>query len=179
MFKSDMRVAIIFALVLAGLTLIGGCSQQVTCNKPYILVGTGCCLDKNGNDICDNDEIQSSETEDSEKDLVEAIEPKTNSVSCEDIVSKTEREQCYESLAVEKQDPDICDKIGDKSVKDGCYYRLAKDKQDLTICKEIFYAATHDKCYWDLAVEKMDEDICDNLVDSRRKAQCYAAVLLS
>ena len=28
-----------------------------TCNKPYILVGFGCCLDKDDNSICDKDEI--------------------------------------------------------------------------------------------------------------------------
>ena len=31
-------------------------NQQVVCNKPYILVGNSCCLDKNNNNICDNDE---------------------------------------------------------------------------------------------------------------------------
>ncbi len=32
-------------------------TQQVTCNKPYILVGTSCCLDQNDNSICDSDEV--------------------------------------------------------------------------------------------------------------------------
>ena len=32
-----------------------------TCNKPYILVGTTCCLDQNNNNICDSDEQQTSE----------------------------------------------------------------------------------------------------------------------
>ena len=31
-------------------------TQQVTCNKPYTLVGNSCCLDKNDNKICDKDE---------------------------------------------------------------------------------------------------------------------------
>lgn len=30
--------------------------KPVICNKPYIRVGTNCCLDKNDNKICDNDE---------------------------------------------------------------------------------------------------------------------------
>ncbi len=30
--------------------------KPVICNKPYIRVGTGCCLDRNDNKICDNDE---------------------------------------------------------------------------------------------------------------------------
>ncbi len=32
-------------------------SSQIVCNKPYILVGTSCCLDENNNSICDKDEI--------------------------------------------------------------------------------------------------------------------------
>ncbi len=31
-------------------------NTAVTCNKPYILVGTSCCLDVNDNAICDRDE---------------------------------------------------------------------------------------------------------------------------
>ena len=45
------------SLLFVGLIL--GCSdfgQAPTCNKPYILVGTDCCLDQNDNAICDSDE---------------------------------------------------------------------------------------------------------------------------
>lgn len=58
------------------LVLLIGCSQKeqtqgnsagqpVVCNKPYILVGTGCCLDQNNNSICDKDETaqQAPQTE--------------------------------------------------------------------------------------------------------------------
>jgi hypothetical protein len=39
--------------------LIGvGCSQKIVCNKPYILVGNSCCLDKDENLICDKDETK-------------------------------------------------------------------------------------------------------------------------
>ena len=47
--------------ILALAILISGCGEQAqptqpTCNSPYILVGTSCCLDQNSNDICDSDE---------------------------------------------------------------------------------------------------------------------------
>jgi len=42
----------IFSLVLFSF-LLTGCT---TCNKPYIKVGNSCCLDNNGNGICDKDE---------------------------------------------------------------------------------------------------------------------------
>ena len=44
-------------LALALICGIAGCPQaSPTCNKPYIAVGTTCCLDQNNNSICDSDE---------------------------------------------------------------------------------------------------------------------------
>ncbi len=44
--------------------LISGCVQQEsTCNKPYIKVGAGCCLDENSNGICDKDETSPTTTQ--------------------------------------------------------------------------------------------------------------------
>ena len=31
-------------------------AKEVVCEKPYIRFGKTCCLDKNGNNICDSDE---------------------------------------------------------------------------------------------------------------------------
>lgn len=54
---------IIVALLLLAVLILSGCKGGVTggavvCNKPYILVGTDCCLDKNDNNICDADEVE-------------------------------------------------------------------------------------------------------------------------
>ena len=55
----------LLTILLISVILVSGCTsqvssdnqpQQVTCNKPYILVGTSCCLDQNDNSICDKDE---------------------------------------------------------------------------------------------------------------------------
>lgn len=55
--------------MLGSLFFLIGCgqTQEVICNKPYILVGNDCCLDQNENKICDNDEIK--------KELQPKIEP--------------------------------------------------------------------------------------------------------
>jgi len=45
-------LGIVFALVLFGCPDDGG----VTCNRPYLKVGTSCCLDFNDNRVCDIDE---------------------------------------------------------------------------------------------------------------------------
>ena len=56
-----MRKIILLGLVIS-LLLIAGCGQQLVCNKPYILVGNDCCLDKNDNSICDKDETEIERT---------------------------------------------------------------------------------------------------------------------
>jgi len=47
------KMLLVFLILIISLA---GCSQQITCNKPYIPVGNECCLDQNNNSICDNDE---------------------------------------------------------------------------------------------------------------------------
>jgi len=49
-----MRLFYILLLVL--ILFLVGCNVQPVCNDPYILVGVECCLDENGNNICDIDE---------------------------------------------------------------------------------------------------------------------------
>jgi hypothetical protein len=44
----------IVALALA--MAASGCVTQVACEPPYIVKGSGCCLDQNYNRICDSDE---------------------------------------------------------------------------------------------------------------------------
>lgn len=54
----------ILILAIIGIIFISGCIQQeVTCNPPYIKVGTSCCLDQNNNSICDKDEAISTQTQ--------------------------------------------------------------------------------------------------------------------
>lgn len=45
-------------VILALALMIAACAPKVSvCNKPYIMVGSDCCLDKNGNSICDKDDV--------------------------------------------------------------------------------------------------------------------------
>jgi len=56
---------IITGLMIINILLISGCtaqSEQITCNKPYILVGTSCCLDQDDNSVCDSDEFENTST---------------------------------------------------------------------------------------------------------------------
>ncbi|MCX6769850.1 MAG: hypothetical protein NT051_04195 [Candidatus Micrarchaeota archaeon] len=49
---------VILAAILAVFLVILGCAgaQPFACSKPYTQVGSVCCLDQNGNGICDRDE---------------------------------------------------------------------------------------------------------------------------
>ena len=56
-----MKARSIIGLLLISIIFISGCASsnnQIVCNKPYIQVGTECCLDENSNNICDKDEAQ-------------------------------------------------------------------------------------------------------------------------
>ena len=51
-----MKIALLGIFALFFVMLVSGCSTQVACNPPYIVKGSGCCLDQNYNRICDSDE---------------------------------------------------------------------------------------------------------------------------
>lgn len=51
-----MKKIILLSFLIVISLFISSCGQQVTCNRPYILVGENCCLDVNGDNICDDDE---------------------------------------------------------------------------------------------------------------------------
>jgi len=48
---------IIFLLIAASILVLVGCNTtQKTCNIPYVIIDTSCCLDQNENSICDESE---------------------------------------------------------------------------------------------------------------------------
>lgn len=66
-------------LVLIGVSVmlmlsVTGCQPLPVCNEPYILVGTGCCLDRDGNKICDDDEADEAVDEPVDEPVDEVVE---------------------------------------------------------------------------------------------------------
>lgn len=52
-----MKAGLLGIAALFIVMLVSGCATtQVACNPPYIVKGSGCCLDQNNNHICDNEE---------------------------------------------------------------------------------------------------------------------------
>lgn len=74
--KSDLvLLAFIFGLFI----FLSGClGEQPTCNKPYILVGTDCCLDANDNGICDSDEAAPTQNITTEQNMTPETEVSPN-----------------------------------------------------------------------------------------------------
>lgn len=61
----------LFAASMICLLLISGCSQEIACNKPYIKIGSECCLDSDDNTVCDKDEQVKEEIKPEKEEQVE------------------------------------------------------------------------------------------------------------
>jgi hypothetical protein len=58
-----MKTIPLVAVLVISVFAAGCIISQPTCNEPYILVGDTCCLDQNGNGICDADETPAAPEE--------------------------------------------------------------------------------------------------------------------
>ncbi|MBI2176389.1 hypothetical protein HYU40_03535 [Candidatus Woesearchaeota archaeon] len=80
-----MKKAIVISLFLILVTILAGCDQVditkvtkedvnkvIACEKPYIRFASGCCLDKNENKVCDNDESIPTSTDIADKEPARA-----------------------------------------------------------------------------------------------------------
>jgi len=89
-----MKKLISLLSVLVVLVLITACSgPRIVCNKPYIRVGTECCLDYNNNAVCDKDEslIKNIESTDVTGSAVEVLNTETEkTVEEENLTTETE-----------------------------------------------------------------------------------------
>lgn len=95
-------------LIIISLFLISGCAQEqkVVCNKPYILVGTSCCLDQNNNNICDKDEVE--EKPDEVKTPV--VEKKEEPEAVERPKEEVKEDLCGNNICDEGEDCETCEK---------------------------------------------------------------------
>jgi len=72
-------IAVVVVIVLAIVFISNSNNNfqnEVTCNSPYIKVGTSCCLDQNYNSVCDNDETpeQNQQTQQEENTEPEKLQ---------------------------------------------------------------------------------------------------------
>ena len=97
------------------------------------------------------------ESEESQEDiLVSGEQNAKNLEECKAIDSIFERDNCYNDLAVEKQDIVICNEIRNceyDGKKDKCYADIAIAKQDTEVCKYV-----QDKIYQSLCVKTIKNE---------------------
>jgi len=103
---------IIIALLVLAVLILSGCKSGVTggavvCNKPYILVGDDCCLDKDDNSICDKDEVE---------ETVEPVEPPKEEVVEEPVVEEVVEEVIEEAPEETEPSNEFLIKLG-KSIE--------------------------------------------------------------
>lgn len=116
------KIILLFGLI--AILLLAGCNTneipqnqtniQPTCNKPYILVGTSCCLDKNDNSICDSDEVKEEPKievkKEKEPESKPQIEEKPKEYSIQQL--KDDIDDVYDKVhiwevEIDKLDPDV------------------------------------------------------------------------
>ena len=150
---------VIFGLLILVTIFISGCVQEVICNPPYIKVGTTCCLDQNNNSICDTDEQQISQPQETATYCGDGIcQPNENCSSCpqdcgiceKETIGSTkkygsnqiieceensnDRDACYRYYAVKEKNYQYCEQIYDLTKKDDCFYTVGTMTKNTYIC---------------------------------------------
>ena len=115
-------------LALAAVLLFSGCIQQPpttqTCPAHYMKIGSDCCLDDNGDGICDRDEPNT-----------QVCPPQTKTI--EDRVKECGRDSsCITNLAIETNNPNMCTGIIDN---DRCLEQLSARYNNPAYCNLLNY----------------------------------------
>ncbi len=121
--KSKIFFLLILIFFLVGCVTqlpTGQVVKQITCNKPYILVGNDCCLDEDDNSICDKDEAECN------KPYIQVgtdccLDKNKNKICDKDEIPQEETEK-PKALTIENLQTDMGDIIGDVIV-------LTKDQE--------------------------------------------------
>jgi|GEM_PF-1755237 len=121
----------ILSLLLITMGLTACVQEKVTCNSPYIKVGTSCCLDKDNNSVCDKQESVSPNTtiEGGKKEVF-------NCSSCDPIVVEREVVKEVKKYVCEK-DNRVVNNIDEcKHPADNISYNPIKTNENGTSIKD-------------------------------------------
>lgn len=88
-----------------------------------------------------------------------------------DLMSGSERDECYFNIGDDNEDPAACAKIGDLHLSFSCYEAIARDLEDATYCGEMKKAPWYgssgtppvEECYDFFAVDLHSPDACKNI----------------
>lgn len=174
--KKLMLIGFIISLIF-----LFGCTEtptgeviQPVCNKPYILVGTDCCLDKNDNSICDKDEIEESkveETKETKSAVVGDVFP------CEDECN-FEGQKCEDNKVIKcvNSDNDVCKEkttIKECTVNEKCDTTKNECIIKPTVCTNLFikYETTEPYEETEIYIETEQVEV-EGLIDHNEHPEC-------
>jgi len=192
-------IAVVAVIVIAFIFISSNNSQNsVTCNYPYIKVGTSCCLDQNSNNICDNDEnsnvqevqfpkysdcdkfLSQSEKNSCEREVAIAIGdmawcPKSYEEGDQAYNNPTNVDNCLDDVFFsneEKMTFSDCNYYQFSSNQENCKFRLIVYKKEYSLCGTLSDSYDVDRCYSEIASDLKDKSICEKIQDTERKFEC-------
>ncbi len=126
------------------------------------------------------DELAAAELEQSanplemDECLLDVARETMDEVVCGRIFMPEYQHDCYEEIAIEKQNPSLCDNLSNQEDQQGCFLTAqAVIAQDEQICSGITFSPHRDNCYILLAWKKQDRSLCDRL-EHFEKSVCTA-----
>ena len=157
----------ILVLAVIGSIFLIGCVQSskqetVTCNPPYLKVGTSCCLDQNSNNICDKDETQIQEERQKPQTYCGDGTCQSNEgcSTCSKDCGKCESVVITPSKKYGPNQIECCEEeyisIGGTKDRDLCYRYYAVQETNYLYCEQISDISKRDDCYY--TVGRMDQN---------------------
>jgi len=169
--KSKLIYGII-VLTIIGIILISGCVREskketVTCNSPYIKVGTTCCLDQNSNNICDKDEAPTQTQRQEQKpqtycgdDICQSDESCSSCPSdCGECAPPPKKYGENQIAGCEEEYIQIGK--GTKTTRDECYRYHGIKEENYFYCDQIRGQSEKNYCYYQVAQLRKNTYVCE------------------
>ncbi len=96
------------------------------------------------------------------------------------------KDECYEAIALNRDEIGFCGKIEGSKNRDTCYETFAVKLNDLSLCNKIekegdyssssFYVTSRNGCYSIIAANLNDLTICDQISSQATKWSCYRRI---
>ncbi|MBR9700048.1 hypothetical protein GOV09_06325 [Candidatus Woesearchaeota archaeon] len=83
--------------------------------------------------------------------------------TCHELETDSDKYSCYHDVGIAKESVDICEQIHPSAShsRNDCFNQIAVKKNDETICNSIGQESLADRCRTSIALKKNDETICE------------------
>ena len=104
---------------------------------------------------------------------IAAKESPVDAIQCDKIKSKEQKDDCYYTSSMAKNDPSLCNMIEGGYLNTKCHFKFADTAKALSICDSNNNTDYKYQCYSIVASAKKDSSICDKILSSDYKSYCY------